>query len=165
MPRIHNDNRKELYENTDMSLSEIAQACGVTEAAINCWQFRNYSKEYRSARKRPAYSRSKQGDKNPMYGKCREEHHNYKDRVSDGKGYYLVLKPDWYTGRTGSKHVFEHHVVYCEHNGLTEIDTSKYCVHHIDEDKTNNHIDNLLMLTYSDHSKLHQNISNKESKI
>ena len=149
-----------------MTTEEIAAACGSTGSAIRIWAIKNYSPEYRKERKKECYRRSKLGNKNPMYGKYREDHPNYKGRVSDGKGYMLVLKPDWYTGRSGSKHIFEHHAVYCEHHGLTEIDTSKYAIHHIDGDKLNNNIENLMMLTHSDHSKLHnslQNISNKSS--
>lgn len=167
MPKRITDNRRELYETTDMSLGEIARDCGTTESAINNWVFREYPKEYRSKRKRECYRRSKLGSKNPMYGKFRDKHHNYKGRCEDGKGYMLVLKPEWYTGRPGSKHIYEHHAVYCENHGLTEFDTSLYCIHHIDGDKMNNNIENLVMLTHSDHSKLHhaQNISNKESGV
>ena len=29
--------------------------------------------------------------------------------VADGKGYLMILKPSWYTGRKGCKHIFYHH--------------------------------------------------------
>jgi hypothetical protein len=99
-------------------------------------------------------SRSKIGDRNPMKGKSAELHHNYKGRCSDGKGYVLVLKPSWFTGRAGSKHVFEHQVVMCEALGLTEMPAG-FQVHHIDEDPTNNRLDNLAMVTATGHGRLH----------
>jgi hypothetical protein len=100
-------------------------------------------------------SRCKQGDKNPMKGKFGEKHHLFKGGVTDGKGYRLVLKPDWFTGRKGSNHVFEHHVVFCQAVGLTEIPKG-FAIHHIDEDPMNNHIDNLALVSNSGHRRLHK---------
>jgi hypothetical protein len=138
-----------------MTLQEIADTadCKLTST----WKFLKslYPPEFRKARKVQNYSKSKLGKLNPMSGKCRERHHNYIGAVSDGKGYHLILKPDWYTARKGTKHVFLHHVVMCEHLGLTEI-PSGWCVHHKDENKINNEISNLELLTLSDHTKLHQ---------
>ena len=37
-------------------------------------------------------------------------------------------------------------------------------VHHIDKDKTNNNISNLLLLTQSEHSKLHRELDKKSGK-
>ena len=99
-------------------------------------------------------SRSKTGNLNPMKGKLRDFRPNYRGKVSDGKGYMLVLKPAWFTGRKGSKHVFEHHLVLCEALGWTEI-PEDFVVHHIDEVPTNNRIDNLALVTPSAHRTLH----------
>ena len=154
MARPIHDNRRYLYEETDMTVPEIADECGISRQTMCLWVNRNYTKEQREAKKKLAYRKSKLGENNPMIGKRGTRHHNYKGRVSDGKGYILVLKPEWFTGREGSKHVFEHHVSYCEAHGLTEIPEG-YVVHHIDHDKTNNDPENLLLLTSSDHMKLH----------
>lgn len=99
-------------------------------------------------------SRSKRGHKNPMKGKVAEMHHNFKGCVSDGKGYILVLKPDWFTGRKGTKYAFQHHVVFCKAVGLTEIPEG-FAIHHIDEDPTNNRVDNLALVTSGGHRRLH----------
>lgn len=37
-------------------------------------------------------------------------------------------------------------------------------VHHIDKDKTNNDISNLLLLTQSEHSKLHRELDKRSGK-
>jgi len=54
-----------------------------------------------------------------------------------------------------------YHKIYCEAYGLTEIPTG-YCVHHIDCDPWNNDVDNLMLLTRSEHTILH-NLDNKYS--
>ena len=123
----------------------------------------NFTEEYMNERKRKMYADSKTGEKNPMHGKCRENHPQYKGEVSDGKGYLMCLKPDWYTGRVGSKHVFVHSVVICEALGLTEIPNG-YVVHHIDGNKRNNDISNLALMTVSGHGKLHS-IQNNLCKV
>ena len=67
----------------------------------------------------------------------------------------MVLKPDWYTGlSTNSSYVHLHDVIYCIENNLTYIPEG-YDVHHCDGNKLNNHIDNLIMLTTSEHTYLH----------
>lgn len=146
---------KELYEGTSKTLQEIADDLGVSLWRV--WKFvqQNYSPQVRQARKVKNYARSKTGVNNPMFGKTGEEHHNYIGEVSDHKGYLMIVKPSWYTGRKRSKHVFVHHVVICEHRGLTEIPTG-WCVHHKDENKLNNRIENLELMTISNHTKLHQ---------
>ena len=101
------------------------------------------------------YSRSKTGSKNPMQGKAGIQHPNYKGRLfCDPHGYVLVLKPDWYTGRQMSKHIYEHQVVMARMLGLTEV-PENMVVHHIDEDRTNNSSDNLALVTPEAHRLLH----------
>lgn len=149
---------KHLYEETSLTDAQIAEELGISVT----WLYRGflydmYDREYRKMRKQRSYQLSKLGDKNPMKGKTKEQHPRYKERVSDGKGYWMVLKPDWYTGRKGCQHVFEHSVVMCKALGLTEIPEG-YVVHHIDGDRHNNDIDNLALMTNSAHSKLHQQL-------
>lgn len=101
------------------------------------------------------YSRSKLGDKNPMTGRTGEDHPNYMGRLfCDPDGYVMVLKPDWYTGRAGSKHLYEHQVVMAQMLGLTSAPEGMH-IHHIDEDRTNNSPDNLALVTARGHRTLH----------
>ena len=97
-------------------------------------------------------SRQKQLN-NPMKGKFGKAHHNYKGDCADGKGYITVAKPQWFTGHKGNR-VFKHHVVICEALGLTEIPRGWH-IHHIDENKTNNSLENLALLTVKAHNRIH----------
>lgn len=146
---------KELYETSDLTLAELAVAVEWPLKRVVNWVNKNYSREFRRTRKKRCYSKSKTGAKNPVFGKRGPETPNYVGRVSDGRGYYMVVKPDWYTGRPGSHHVFEHSVVMCKALGLTEMPKG-FVVHHVDGDSKNNSIDNLALLTNSAHSKLHR---------
>lgn len=143
-----------LFRTTELTIAEIADAAWVSNSTATEIIKRNFSTEERRERKRKIYANSKLGDKNPMTGKCGEHHHRYKGEVADGNGYIMILKPEWYTGRRGSKHVFQHTVVMCEHLGLTELPAG-FVVHHIDEVKTNNDISNLALLTVAAHARLH----------
>lgn len=145
---------KDLYENTELPMMQIATKVGVGSKVVWNYVKKNYSHEYRVSRKAGCYSQSKMGDKNPMLGK---HPGNFKGECSDGKGYLTVVRPSWYTVRKGYCRVFKHHVVMCEHLGITTIPKG-YCIHHIDGNKTNNSIDNLMLMTMSAHTKLHQQL-------
>lgn len=146
---------KYLVENTELSQKQIGNVCGLSQQQVSKFLKKNYSKEYRKNRKVSSYKNSKLGDKNPMFNKLREDHHNYKGVVSDNKGYWMTLKPEWYTGRKNSKHVFEHHVVVCSSLGITEVPKG-WNVHHCDHNPQNNSFDNLVLLTMKDHMLLHK---------
>lgn len=77
----------------------------------------------------------------------------YGDITEDGNGNLMCLKPEWYTGRKGCKYVFYHSIVMCEHLGITEIPEG-FIVYHIDEDKHNCDISNLMLITISGKTRL-----------
>jgi len=146
---------KHLFRSTELTLRQIATELGVSYKFVWKATQQHFTQEERDARSRANYIRSKLGDKNPMTGKFGALHHNYiGGEVEDGKGYIMILKPDWYTGRTGSKYIFKHNAVMCEALGLTEMPPG-YVVHHVDEDKTNNELSNLAMMTMAAHARLH----------
>lgn len=139
---------KHYIENTDLTLQQIAAKLGSTYKRVyKVWK--TYPKEYRQARKANSYRRAQLGSNNTMYGTRKNT-----GPVSDNKGYLLIIKPDWYTGRKRSRHIFLHHKVVCEAMGITEIPKGM-CVHHCDEDPHNNKFSNLVLLTLGEHSALH----------
>lgn len=94
------------------------------------------------------------GDKNPMKGKTGMHHHNAVERTINSSNYVQVFAPDWYVGRKDGNKTYEHIISYCEHNGLSEIPKGMV-VHHMDENKQNNHPDNLILLSIQDHRRIH----------
>lgn len=149
------DKAFELLEQTSMRIADICYECNINTSWFYAKAVKKYGRDWLSERKRVNYRLSKTGPLNPMWGKTLEKHHKYKGDVSDGKGYLMRVKPSWYTGRKGSKHVFVHHIVMCDTLGLTEI-PSGFCVHHIDHDPTNNNPNNLCLLSVPAHTRLHQ---------
>lgn len=89
------------------------------------------------------YSESKKGEKNP----------NWKGgRMIFKSGHIAVLKPDHpYCNNRG--YIMEHRLIMEQHIGryLTKYEH----VHHIDHNPKNNNIENLLLLSSSDHAFLH----------
>lgn len=147
---------KELFETTSLTYTQIAKQLGMTYKQVFGIVHRNYSNERIHERKVGNYRTSKTGEKNPYFGVRGDEHPHWKGgEVSDGKGYLMSSKPDWYTGRKGSKYVFTHVLVVCEALGLTELPAG-WNVHHIDGNKTNNCLNNLALLTLPAHLRLHQ---------
>lgn len=94
------------------------------------------------------------GDKNPMSGKSGSKHHNFILKEINCSGYILVEAPQWYTGKVDGSKIYEHILVYCEHNGYTSIPNG-FVIHHLDENKQNNHPDNLVMVSIQDHRRIH----------
>lgn len=144
----------ELFLGTDWTLQQIADHLRITYKKVWGIVARSFTVEERKGRKVQSYSRSKMGELNPMHGKTGAAHHNYCGVIEDGHGYLMVLKPDWYTGRKGSNHVFQHTVVTCEALGLTELPQG-FIVHHIDGDKKNNELSNLSLMTIAAHARTH----------
>ena len=143
---------KHLYETTNLSVNQIEKQ--LHKRDVMGFIIDNYSKSYRDERHKRLLAEQKLGVNNPMYKKFGEEHHNFKELISDGKGYIMILKPDWYTGRIGCKHIYYHHYIMCMYLGISEIPEGMV-IHHIDFDKTNNDIKNLALMTNEAHSKLH----------
>ena len=148
------DNIKLIYETTELTIQQIADTTGYTFKQVFSYIAKNYTRSERTARKSKCYSNSKRGDKNPSFGKFGQDAACYIGVVSDTKGYLMVSKPKWYTGRKGSRHVFEHHIVVCEMLGLTAIPKG-WCVHHCNFITTDNRIENLVLMLMSDHMRLH----------
>lgn len=86
---------------------------------------------------------------------CGLQNPRYKlDGVSSIKGYKAVRPPSWYTGYVSRGFVREHILLVCEKFGWTQLPEG-YEVHHIDMNKLNNDINNLAVLTKSEHAKVH----------
>lgn len=122
-----------LFRTTYMSLLDIQHEVGVEQSVVMSVLKENFS-QYDIDRRANTYKGTD---------------------VVDGKGYVIIPKPEWYSGRKNSKYVYLHSVVMCESLGITEIPKG-FCVHHIDGNKTNNDISNLCLLTIEAYSKLHQ---------
>jgi hypothetical protein len=69
------------------------------------------------------------------------------------KGYLKIKIPD-HTYCDKSGYVFFHRYLIEQHLGY-EIDPKEYDVHHIDENKMNNNLSNLVVIRHSAHMRLH----------
>lgn len=156
--RSRSKHRAELDEevlplwDTSLTLENIARRVGCRQPTVVEIYKNHFNEQMFKERKRRLYQMSKLGERNPMTGKFNTAHHNYKGRASDCKGYYTVTTPNWADKKT--KRMFEHHVIWLAFHRLTSI--PKGChIHHIDGDKGNNAISNLVCLTAQEHLIIH----------
>jgi HNH endonuclease len=68
--------------------------------------------------------------------------------------YYACTPPSWYEGTVNGRTAVYHRVVWCAHNWYTDVPEG-HVVHHIDGNPANNHIDNLVLMTYQEHTQHH----------
>lgn len=146
-----------LYTKTLITLIEIRRMFKIPQYQFNAFKvllISEYGLDFYNERYKKQLSITKLGNLNPMKGKTGEKHHNYKGIIEDGHGYLMILKPEWYTSRKNSKHIFYHHYIMCQYLGISEIPDG-FVVHHIDQNPKNNDINNLQLMTREAHDKLH----------
>lgn len=73
-------------------------------------------------------------------------------RLMSSHGYVLVRVGDSHPLCVGNQYAYEHHVVWVSANGAIP---DGYVVHHANGDKTDNRLDNLHLMTVSEHHKHH----------
>ena len=137
----------ELYRSAEFpTVQRIAELLGTTHQTIGHTLRLVIPDAERRALAAVRYSAAKEGQKNPMKGKKGAAHHNWKGLCSDGHGYMTCLH--------GGRRQLVHRVVMAEALGLAEL-PSELEVHHIDDNKTNNALDNLALVTGRGHRALH----------
>src|ERR1700722_3878208 len=111
------------------TIQEIADSLQIQYSTVQ-YICKNYipTAEYKALSK-IRYSRSKIAEKNPMFGKKEELHHNWLGLVDDGYGYLTCLRD--------GKRQFVHRIVMAEALGLKELPPI-LDVHHIDNNTKNN---------------------------
>lgn len=114
------------------------------------------------------------GENNPNYGNRGSQNPLWKsDKRISSYGYVLVDKPE-HPFANGDGCVFEHRLVAEEYlltdDNSVEINGKKYLkpelvVHHIDENKTNNNPENLMIMTLAEHASLHSKLRGKNKQV
>lgn len=109
--------------------------------------------------KKQRYSRinhhAKLGAKNPMFGKIQEASPKSSKEDVFVCGYKTVWMPIWWQGHQPKPNrVYEHQLVWAQKHDYALVPTG-CVVHHIDGNKLNNCVDNLQLMTRSDHMSHH----------
>lgn len=146
----------EIYSYPGRPRLYCSRSCAVT-ARNRTAQNPSYKRDI-SGEKNPMYGKRRTGEKNPMYGKRK----HLAPRWTGGRkhrkdGYIFVVAPEdhpypSYTKKSGLKYILEHRFVMEKHLGryLTPLEV----VHHINEDPSDNRIENLrLYTTQAEHIK------------
>ena len=147
-----------LLENVTNSYTKISSELNISTWLVGQIANQYLSKELLKARYKYSCSQSKLGNKNPMKDKTGTLHHNSVTHDVRVSGYKTVFAPSWWQGsKVKSGRIFEHHFVWASAYNQVAI-PKKFCIHHIDLNKDNNTIENLQLLSISDHMKLHSEI-------
>lgn len=132
---------------------DIADECGVSRSVVERL-VKNLTPEQRKERYSKINHYAKLGTKNPMTGKIQLKHHNAKDVIYVA-GYRTVWAPDWWKGlMPKGNRVYEHQLNWAKATNV-EFVPDGCVIHHIDENKENNHPDNLVCLTRKQHAQIH----------
>ena len=128
---------RQLYENTEKCNAIIAEHCSCDTSTVSRWASANFDAAYTKARG-IAIKLKNHGEPHSLH-----------------QGYTVKRTPTWYTGKY-HKHdyVFEHHLVYLEANGLTELPAGMV-IHHKDDNRLNNDLANLAMVSRGEHTAHH----------
>lgn len=129
------------------TVQAVAKRLGTSYQNVRYIVAQHLSPEKLRAEKALRYSRAKTGPLNPMLGKSGSQHHNYIGDVSDGHG-YLQRKVD-------GRYWLVHDLVMLQALGLTTLPEGME-VHHLDQDKQHNDLDNLALVTKRGHRYLHR---------
>lgn len=130
----------------DLTCVGIAAHLGTTAQTVRLVLQNNMPEAEKKALAAVRYSRSKQGNKNPMRGKTGPAHHNWVGVCDDGYGYLTCLHK--------GKRRFVHRAVMAKELNLLAL-PKHLDVHHIDGDPRNNNPDNLAVVTKQGHNSLH----------
>lgn len=166
-PRKFDDTTKrnilqEFYTDTPTQAIGAKYGCNYNRTIKKLW-LQHYTQEQLHDRFRRLCSYSKMGKANPMYSKKGTLHHRHTERTLTRRGYVYVEAPTWWRGKTKGRKVAEHILVVCKELGQVRLPKG-YVVHHVDEDKQNNHPDNLELLTRVEHMSKHKNAKRKVSR-
>ena len=94
-------------------------------------------------------SRAMSTESNAMLGKCGELHHNYKGVISDGHDSQMI--------KHNGHYIMYYRKVMADAIGIDPDDLPLALeVHHVDGDRMNNDLDNLILCTSKAHGKMHR---------
>lgn len=146
--RVNVDAVLKMYRSRDIpTIDQIARDLGTRTQNVSYVIREHMAERERRALAVLRYSASKTGDKNPMTNKRLSKHHNWKGECDDGKGYKTIKTVD-------GRRMFVHQKIVLDALGLKRLPKGME-VHHIDENPTNNNLDNLVITTSRGHKALH----------
>ena len=134
-----------------MTQQEVAEALGVTQKVIHTMLKREGIKTRKAAK------RNQTGESNHMWKG---------GRVIDGGGYVLIKKHDHTRRKKAGQYVPEHVLVMEKHlgrklNWFGPGHPDSEIVHHINGDKKDNRIENLMIVNFVEHMKIHNKLRKK----
>lgn len=150
---------QEIYSKlkADFSLTykTVAKQFNVSEWLVGELWRKFSSDEEKKQRYSQINHHAKLGSKNPMFGKIQEASPKASGQDVFVCGYKTVWMPVWWQGHQPKPNrVYEHQLVWAEAYDYALIPKG-HVIHHIDGNKLNNTIDNLQLMSRTEHMRHH----------
>ncbi len=157
---IEKETLRKLYEEGQLSIRDIAKKLGCSITPVKYWMKKHGIKS-RTLSESGVIRCEKKPQSNPGRKGMPKSHKSGKDN-HQWKGGRSLTNNGYMRVRINGELVLEHRYVWEKHNGQIP---KGYQIHHIDEDKLNNKIENLQLMKNSEHQKLHKQPRNKSGRF
>ncbi len=146
---------KDLFDNTDKSLESIRKELNCSYSVMLKYIEKIYGHNALVARKSKLYSLSKLGSNNPASVLKRSKSPKWRGGcLDDGNGYTLVFNDGWMDNKHYDNYVFEHQLVMLKALNIHKM-PNHGVIHHINHDRKDNNLDNLVLLSSGAHARIH----------
>ena len=145
----------DLFEDYETPLKDICKFLNCSYSVMLKAIRSLYGEDALAERKSHLYAVSKSGSANPQSLLKREASPKWQGgKPDDGNGYSLVFNDGWISEKSYDGYVFEHQLIMAKTLNIHKLPYNA-AIHHINHERKDNDINNLVLMTNGAHARLH----------